>query len=402
MKFKYQAINQQTGKRESGTLEAASSIAAGHQLKEQGLMPVEIRSETKRDADILMPFRKVKLKEKLVFIQDLAVMLKSGIPLARALQVLSTQSDNPAFQIVLQQVYKDVENGLSLNESLAKHPKVFSDIFVSMVKVGELSGGLDQALQYLTVQLEREAELTSRVKGAMTYPSVVLGVMILAAIVMATFVLPKLTSIFKDFKADLPWMTELIIKVTDFMSHNVILVFVLLIAGVIGILRLLKLQSVKNLVFAVALRLPGIGIIVKEVSLARMSRICASLMKSGISVVETFAVTGQAMPNPYYKKACLDTSEGVKLGRPMTESLSEHKNLFPFLVIQMLQVGEDTGNVEVIFDQLAAHYEASVDATLKNLSSIIEPVLLVVIGTAVGLVAYALIVPIYNIGNQID
>lgn len=402
MKFHYEALNQKTGKREKGVLDAPTQVSAGHTLKEQGLMPLEIHGESKKDQDIFVAIRRVKLKEKLVFIQDLSVMLKSGIPLSRSLQVLSSQQNNPAFEKVLTAIHKDVENGQTLHDSLAKHPKVFSEIFVSMVRVGELSGTLDLALEYLTIQLEREAELTSRVKGAMVYPSVVLGVMILAGIVMATYVLPKLTSIFKDFDATLPTATRIIIALSDFMSEHTILVFTGLFGLVIFFTRITKVPVVKKAIFAVALRVPGIGSIVREVSLARFSRISASLLKSGISVVETMAVTGEAMPNPFYRKACLETSEAVKLGKPMTESLSSYTHLFPFLVVQMLQVGEETGNVEAILEQLAKHYESSVDATLKNLSSIVEPLLLVVIGAAVGVVAYALIIPIYNIGSQID
>jgi type IV pilus assembly protein PilC len=400
-KFAYEAIAA-GGQREKGSMEAANSVAVGHSLKERGLIPVSIQSESGMRKDIFAGFRRVKLKEKLVFIQDLEVMLRSGIPLSRSLQVLSSQTENPAFTEVLRDISKNVENGLSLHESLAKHPKVFSEIFVSMIGVGEMSGSLDQSLGYLKIQLERESELNSRVKGAMVYPSVVMGVMILAAIMMATFVLPKLTSIFKDFNASLPLATKVIIFISDTLAAHSLVVFPVVI--VLGVLffRLLKTSIVKKWMMFAALRLPGVGTLVQEISLARFSRIAASLLKSGISVVETLQVAGEAMPNPYYKQAILDSSAAVKLGRPMTESLAKYQRLFPFLFTQMLSVGEETGAVEVIFEQMASHFEASVDATLKNLSSIIEPLLLVVIGGAVGVVAYALIIPIYNIGSQID
>lgn len=402
-KFTYTAVNNK-GARERGSITAASSLAAGHQLKEQGLIPVEL-SEAGAGIDILGmlgSLRSVSLTEKLTFVENLELMLKSGVPVARSMRILAKQTRNRQFSKVLEGLEQAVENGSQLYEAMQEHPKVFSDIFVNMIKVGELSGNLETSLKQLGVQLEREADLKSRVRGAMIYPSVIIGAMLIIGVVMSIFVLPKLTSVFKDFGASLPTATLIVVRFSDFMAAHSILVIVGLLVAVAGAVAGLRTAPGRQALHRVSLLLPGIGPLAVKINIARFTRVLSSLLKSGIPIVEALTVSGQSIPNTQYKQALVEAAERVKVGRQLTEVLGAHERLFPFLVVQMLEVGEETGSLETILEQIATHFEAQIDATLKNMSSIIEPVLLLIIGAVVGGLSYALIVPIYNIGSSIQ
>lgn len=402
-KFTYTAI-QADGTRTSGTVAAASALVAGHDLKQQGLTPVELKEvrEGGSGLDFLQGLRGVPLSEKLTFVENLELMLKSGIPVSRSIQILSKQTHNGRFAKILNALEQQVQNGQQLHEAMAAYPNVFSGIFVSMIKVGEMSGNLETSLKQLAIQLEREADLRSRVRGAMIYPSVIVVAMVIIAVVMATFVLPKLTSVFKEMGGQLPFATRIVVGASDFMSGNIPLVFIGL--AVLGGLVFAGLRSKlgKEIIFRASVYTPGISPLVVKINLARFTRVLSSLLKSGIPIVEALHVAAESIPNTLYKEALAQAAERVKVGKVLTEVLASHERLFPFLVVQMLQVGEETGNLEEILEQIATHFEAQVDATLKNMSSIIEPILLLVIGGVVGALAYALIIPIYNIGNNIQ
>jgi type IV pilus assembly protein PilC len=285
---------------------------------------------------------------------------------------------------------------------MEQYPKVFSHIFVSMVKVGEMSGNLEKSLDYLGIQLEREADLKSKTKGAMMYPAVIVCAMVIIGVLLGIFVLPKLTATFKEFDTKLPLLTRIVIVISDFFAGNAVLVIIGLVAMVVGVIYSFRTTPGKRILHSFLLHMPLINPIVKKINMARFARILSSLMKSGIAIVEGLHVTSEAMDNLYYRDAIAAASENVKLGKPVTESLQLNNKLFPFIVTQMLAIGEETGNLENILEQLATHYEEEIDSTMKNLSSIIEPLLLLVIGAVVGFLALALIMPIYNIGQSIQ
>lgn len=401
-KYTYTAIGKE-GKRESATIEAASVIAAGHLLKAEGLMPLAL-DEVKENgfADFLANFQNVPLKQKIVFIEDLQVMMKSGIAAPRALKIISKQTKHKKFKKVLDDLAAGVESGKSLHEVMERYPKIFSRIFISMVKVGELSGNLEKALDYLGVQLEREADLKSKTKGAMIYPGVIVSAMIIIGLLMSIFVLPKLTGIFKEFNTDLPLMTRMIISFSDFMAGNSVLVISLMVAIAIGVGYFLRTQVGSQFVDLVLLRFPMISPIIKKINLARGARVLSSMLGSGIPIVEGLQISSESVGNVYYQRVLAESAGQVKLGKPLTVVLEKYPRLFPEIVVQMLQVGEETGTTETILNQLAMHYETEVDDTMKNLSSIIEPLLLLVIGGVVGVLALALIGPIYNISQGIS
>ncbi len=399
--FTYTAISK-SGQKETGIIQAPNLNAAGHLLKEQGLLPTQITEEKSRSViDFLKSISSISFNEKISFIENLGIMLKSGIAISRALQIQVKQTKNLRFKSILTDIYNQVESGKGLSEALGKYPSVFSNIVLSMIKVGEISGNLDKSLEYLSIQLHREADLKSKVKGAMIYPSVIVGAMVIIGVLMSIFVLPKLTSIFKEFDTQLPITTKVVIAVADFMGGNAILVIFGLVLLVAAIVAVLKTPAGKKSAHMFFLHFFVINAIIKKINLARFARVLSSLMKSGIPIVQGLEVAGESLGNIPYRELIAGAAVDVKVGKTLTESLGKDTNLFPVLVVQMLQVGEESGTTQEILEQLALHYEEEVDTTLRNLSSIIEPLLLLFIGGVVGFLAMALITPIYNIGQSI-
>ncbi len=403
MKFTYEVLNNNTGKKEKGSIDAPDMAQAGRELREKGLTPTNIIPEGRGSfTESLRDLKSISLKEKIVFIEDLAIMLKSGIGVSKGLNIITSQNKNGKFHKILKDISGAVESGTPLNAAMAKYPKVFSNIFVSMVKVGEVSGNLDKSLNYLAVQLEREADLKSKTKGAMMYPAVILSAMLIIGVLMSVFVLPKLTVIFKEFQGGLPLTTRIIVGFAEFMSGHAILVIGGLILAIIGFIAFLRTKPGQTTFDWFLLHFPATKEIVKKINIARFSRIFSSLLKSGINVVEGLAVAGEALGNVYYRDVLIEASSEVKLGKPITAVFEQNEHLFPNIIVEMLKVGEETGSMESILEQIAIHYEEEVDTTMKNISSIIEPLLLLIIGAVVGFLALGLISPIYNISQSIQ
>src|SRR3989344_2672937 len=399
--FTYTAKNRD-GQSVTETAEAESREALGAQLRSQGLLPTlisEKRGRKKLKFGTLL--KHVSLLEKLTFVKNLAVTLKAGLPVSRALVVVTKQMPNPYFRSVVADIAHSVESGKTLSESLAVYPRVFSPIFVNMVRVGEASGDLDQTLQYLGIQISRDYNLIRRTKGALTYPAVVMFALLVIGYLMFTFVLPKLTASFAEFNAELPLLTKVIIGVVDIVSRYSILVGLGLLGSVMAFVFWSRTQSGHAVIHKAVLYVPVISKLVKKINIARFTIIFSGLLKSGMSIVEALTITGNTMGNIYYKQALLDASEKVKIGVDLVAALERYPNLFTPMVTQMLQVGEESGTMEKVLAEVADFYEEEIDDTVKNLSSIIEPLLVMVIGAVVGVLAVGLIMPIYNISQNI-
>lgn len=400
--FNYVAVSK-LGIRQNGTIEAVSDLAAGRLIKEQGLLPLEIKlAEDSFFTRISKNIGTVPLKEKIAFIENLQVMIKSGISAPRALKLIATQTKNPKFKSILTEVSQNVESGKTIHETLAKYPKIFSFIFISMVKVGEVTGSLEKSLEYLGIQLEREADIKSKVKGAMLYPAIIISAMAIIGILMGIFVLPQLTSIFSEFEPDkLPATTKIVIWISDTLSGNSTAIIIGLVLFIIFAIYFFRQTYGKRFLDFIGIHMFIIGPIVKKINLARFSRILSSMLKSGVPIVDGLQVASETVGNSYYQGVIKQASSSVRQGKPLTEVLEANQNLFPFILVQMLLVGEETGSLENILSQLAVQYEGEVDSTMRNLSSVIEPILLLVIGGLVGILALALIAPIYNISQSI-
>lgn len=385
-------------------MEASSRELVGQTLRQQGLLPTSIREKSTGTSpvDLLSNiFGHVSLLERLTFINNLAVTIRAGLPVSKALMVLTKQMPNRYFRKIIEEIAHNVEGGRTLSESMAVYTSIFSPIVVNMVKVGEQSGELDKTLEYLGKQVARDYNLVRRTRSAMMYPAVVGVALVIIGYIMFAFVLPKLTATFKDFNADLPVLTKVIITVVDIFSHYSILVLAGMVGLIFAFLYWRKTRTGRRTLNHFSLLLPVIKILVKKLNLARFTIIFSGLMRSGMPIVEALRITANTMTNIYYQKALLDASEKVKIGVDLVVALEKYPKLFTPMVTQMIQVGEESGTMEKVLEEVANFYEADIDDTMRNLSSIIEPVLVMVIGAVVGLLAVGLILPIYSIGQNI-
>lgn len=393
-----------TGAIEKDVIFALSERAVADVLRAKGLIPTSITA-IKKGIDFsaaLEYIRRIKLIDKITFIKNLAVMLRAGLPLSKSLKILTAQTPNKKFAKIISQVSRSVEGGNSLADSLNKYPKVFAPIFVSMVSVGELSGNLEQNLAYLSEQLQRDYDLMSKAKGALTYPAIVLLALGIVGFLMFTFVLPKLTSTFTDFQVELPIMTKFVIAIVNVFASYGVYLLLLVVAAAAGFLYWKKTPTGRNTVHKVVLYLPLVSGIVAKINQARFVRVFSSLMKSGMPIVEALEVSSHVVGNIYYQRVIADASSKVRVGSPMAQAFKKHPKLFSNLVVQMMEVGEESGTTETVLSEVAAFYEAEIDQTMKNLSSILEPVIMMVIGAVVGFLAIALITPIYSITQNIN
>jgi type IV pilus assembly protein PilC len=309
---------------------------------------------------------------------------------------LGNQEKNKVFKKIILTIVEDVKKGVALADAMAKYPRVFNKIFVSMVRVGEKGGSLENILKILADQLEKDHKLISKIRGALMYPAIIVVVMIIIAILMMMFVIPKITMVFEEFGAELPLMTRVVIGISDFMAENILLTFGLLFGAVAALFGFYKSNPGKKVFHKIFLKAPVIGELITKVNSARFARILSSLLESGVSLVEALDITADTLGNLYFKEAVLEASKKVQKGVSLSDVLSDYEKVFPYLVIQMVQVGEDTGQTPEILFKLAEFYEDEVEQTTQNLSSVIEPILMVVIGAAVGFFAIAIIQPIYS------
>jgi type IV pilus assembly protein PilC len=341
------------------------------------------------------------LLDRITFIKNLGVMIKAGLPATRSLQILAGQTPNPRFAKIVNEVARLVESGTSLADAMAKYPNVFSGIFVSMVRAGELSGNLEQNLNYLAEQMQRDYDLVSKARGALTYPVMVMVALAIVGFLMLTFVLPKLTSTFTDLKVQLPITTRVVIGLVDIFARFGVYIFILMILAVTGFVFWRRTESGRKVLHKLVLYTPIISGIVVKINLARFVREFASLMKSGMTIVEALEVSSHVVGNIYYQQTISDAASKVKIGSPLTTAFKKQPRLFSNLVIQMMEVGEESGTTDIVLEEVANFYEQEVDQTMKNLSSILEPLIMMVMGVVVGFLAVALISPIYNISSSI-
>ena len=400
--FSYTAVDK-SGKRHEGTVDAANAAVVSQLLTRQGLRPLVIKKQQKK-TDVLAYFskaKKVKSKDLVIFTRQLATMINAGVPLVRSLATLQSQTENPVFQKHIQEISKDVESGTSFAEALGKHPRVFSTIYVNMVRAGEAGGILDEILSKLALQQEKDAKIRGKFKSAMTYPTVLIGITFIVFIGLMTVVVPKIGKIIGGLTGGkLPPLTQAMLTI----SHFILGFWYIHIAVVVGlsifVARALRTERGKLARDKLLLRLPGIKLIVIKMAVARFSRIFASLMTAGVSVIESIEITAKAIGNKVIEAELMAAAKEVANGEQFSVPLSK-STIFPPIVSQMLAVGEETGQTDSILIKVAEFYEDEVDAAVDGLSSILEPILIVVMGGMVGVIAISVIGPISNLANQI-
>jgi type IV pilus assembly protein PilC len=397
-----------TGEEISGTETATSEREVARILRNKGYIITSVSSERKGEkntlsiGNMLGRIRGVPLKEKVVFTRNLKVMIASGVPLPRALDAMAQQAQNKKFKEALVYIREEVVKGQSLSASMKPHPKVFSELFQNMIKAGEESGTMEEVLEQLSIQMERDYEVRSKIKGALTYPGVIVFAMIIIGIFMLTFVVPKLAETFEDLEVELPITTQAVIQLGNFFSERWYLVVAGLVLFGFGFMRAIKTAQGKRIFDRFVLKSPILSGIIIKMQVALTARTLSSLLKAGVPIVQALEITSRVLGNSYFREAMHVSSEQVQKGSKFSAVLSQYKHLYPVMVVQMVEVGEETGETTEILEKMAEFFEDEVNQVTKNLTSIIEPVLMLVIGAVVGLFAVSMFQPMYSLLGSIQ
>lgn len=344
----------------------------------------------------------VSLKEKITFTRNLALIVKAGLSLPQGLEVLAKETSSPLLKLILADVKGEVARGNAFSESLARYPRAFNPFYTNMVKTGEASGTLDSILYSLAIHMEKEKALRSKVTSALIYPAVILVVMSIVLTAMMVFVVPRLTAVFQSFNAQLPITTRAMIALSNFIVAHFILLLVLIVGMLVGIWFFFgRMRPGKIALSWITLHIPVFRILTKKINTARTARALQTLIKSGLPILEALSITSEVLQNHFYKEMLLDAKKGVEKGKALHDVLASYGHLYPPLAAQLVAIGEQTGSLDLVLTDLADFYEEEVDNVTKNLSSIIEPLLMLIIGAAVGFLAISMLQPIYTLTNSV-
>jgi len=401
--FAYKGRDRQ-GKPVTGRIEAASADALAGELQNSGIVPVEIR-ETTPPADATglwarLRERKPGLTDLIQFARQLHTLLRAGVPIIRALQGLADNIDNPAFARLLREVVVDLESGHDLAAALSRHPEVFNDLFVSLVRVGEQTGRLDDALLRLSFYLEREKDTRDRIKSALRYPLFVITAIVVAMIIINLFVIPTFARIFEKFHAELPWQTQLLLTISNFMIAWKWWLLGGTAAAILALRHSIKTPRGRLLWDRFKLRLPIIGRILHESLMSRFASAFAMTLRSGVPLLQGITVVSRAVDNTWVERHILQMRGGIERGESLTRTAA-NTGMFTPLVLQMIAVGEETGAVDEMLENVAEFYDREVDYQLKNLSSAIEPILIIIIGVMVLILALGVFLPMWDLAQVV-
>ena len=391
----------QEGEDKSGTAEAKTERELARTLRQQGLILIraelEEKEKKKRKFEISLPFfGGVSLVEKMMFTRNLQVMIAAGLPLPRAIGTLAEQAKSRKFKKALLGIREEITRGKSFSDSLSPYPDIFPELFQSMVKVGEEAGTIEEVLTILAQQMEREHDLKSKVKGAMIYPAIIICAMLGIGIMMLIMVVPQLAETFEELNIELPLTTQLVIGLATFLLEKWYLVILILIFLIFLFWRLMKTKEGKKIIDKLTLKAPIISSIVIKTNSASTVRTLSSLITAGVPIVRSLEVTSGTLGNIYFKTAMAEAAEKVRKGGKLSEALKPHQEIYPPIVIQMIAVGEETGETSSILAKLAEFFEGEVATATKNLTAVIEPVLMIIIGAAIGFFAISMIQPMYS------
>ena len=400
MKFTYTAITKE-GKRIKASMEANDKFDLARQLKNKNLSLVSAESEGEKkvfDMSAINAFlSRVKTHEKIIFARNLAAMLDAGLALSRTLNILERQTRNEKFKKIIRAIGEDVKKGNSLSGALEKFPKIFPPLFFSMVRAGEESGGLVESLRVVADQMEKSYLMRKKIKGALLYPTIIIFAMIVVGVLMLMFVVPTLTATFKELGVELPKSTQLIVSLSEFLVKYKVLLLPVFILIIFFLSLFFKTKRGKRILDFTFLHIPVIGELVKKTNSAYTTRTLSSLLSAGVDILEALSITKDVVQNSYYKEVIQQAGERIQKGEPLSVSFSEAEHLYPILVGEIMEVGEETGKLSDMILEVALFYEGEVDSATKNMSTIIEPFLMIVVGVVVGFFAIAMISPTYSL-----
>jgi type IV pilus assembly protein PilC len=398
-------VRDTNGKVVEGTLDADNQTLVASRLREMGYTPVNIQA--KSTGGINMELRlpgignRVPLKEVALFSRQFATLISSGLTLIRSLTILTSQTENAALAKIVLDVRGQVERGVSLSQALSTHPKVFSRLFVAMVRAGEASGGLDQSLIALSTMLERQAALRGKIKSAMAYPATVLCLVCLILTAMILFIVPIFKNIYTSLGAKLPLPTRMLISISDIAVKFAIPILILVVIGVILLKRWIRTPQGKAVWDITLLKVPIFGSLMRKTAIARFCSTFSSLLRAGVPVLESLDITKETVSNVVVARAVQSMAEGVQRGETMTARLSSHP-IFPAMVSQMMSVGEETGALDAMLGRAAGFLEEEIERTVAALTSLLEPLMIVILGGCVGTMVVCLYLPMFKVDTLIN
>ncbi len=402
--FKY-SYRDSAGKIQNGEIEAPNEAAVSSRLKTMGLAPISIEpvrvSALKKEIKIPGLSEKIKLKDIAILARQLATMIQSGLSIIRALNILAEQTESQALAKVVVDIRSDVETGVSLSQALARHPRVFPPLMINMVRAGEVGGFLDDVLVSIATNFESEVRLRGKVKSAMTYPVVVFVFAILAVIGMLIFIVPIFSNMFAQLGGNLPPLTAALAKMSTFAKYGTLPAMVA--GAVIAVLwrRNKHKKGFREKVEPIYLKMPIFGQLIRKIAIARFSRNFGSMVRAGVPILQALDIVGEASGNIVIERASKDVKESVRTGNSLAGPLTEHP-VFPPMVVQMIAVGEDTGALDQMLDKIADFYNQEVESTTEALTSLIEPLMIAVLGAIVGTMVVALYLPIFGVFDLIS
>lgn len=349
----------------------------------------------------LIEISSVPLKEKLFFVQHLGLMVKTGISISAALKTLATQTKHAHFKMALVDIAEKVEKGVSLSQAMSAHKKIFGELFINMVEAGELSGKLESVLHEIFLQIKKEHKLLSKVKGALTYPIVILTAMTGIGIFLFVKIIPKMLEMFKEMNATLPLPTRILIAVSDAITQHGLIALIIAVIVVTGFLKYIHTVKGRYYFQLILLNMPVFGEIIKKINLARFARNISSLLKTDIMIIKSFQITASVLGNVHYRGALEDMAQQIKQGGRLNDAIVKYPKLFPPVVAQMVAIGEDTGELDTILIELAEFYEDEIDQVMEALPSLIEPILILFLGLGLGGIAVAILLPMFSLSSQV-
>lgn len=397
--FRYKAINNK-GRKKVGQIAGMKESETINRLKRQELSDIELTDiSDSLEVKILLFINPIKSKDLAIFTRQLSIMISANVTIVEALVILLEQTQNVSLQKMIADIAYEVDSGVYLSDSLAKRPNVFSPLFINIIKSGETSGRLDDVLDYLANEIEKNHDMKAKIKGAMIYPAFILVGLVLVGIVLMVYVIPNLTSIILESGTDLPFATRIVIAVSSFLESYILYVSLVFIAFVILLRRWTKTEAGRHKMDALKINLPIFGILFKYIYIIQFSRSLSTLIKGGVNISKGLKITAKVVNNVIFQKIIYDTLEAVNEGKSVA-SVMQNKKEIPKMVPHMLSIGERTGKIDSVLDKIVDFYDREASNMLNNLSTIIEPVIIVVMGVGVGIMVAAVIMPMYNLAGQ--
>lgn len=400
-KFSYEARDQTTNKITKATVQADSENAAARLLINQGFTPLNIKEESTEESFFARISGRITTKDKVVFSRQLSTLIGAGLPLAQSLHTVQEQTQNKKLQAIIQEITASVEGGKSLSSSFSNYPEVFDEVFLSLVGAGELSGTLDDSLLRIANQQEKDAAMMSKIKGALTYPAIVLVVIIGVLIFMLFTVVPQVEKLYKDLKQTLPLITQIIVNIANFMTTYWWIVLIVLGVAIYFIAQYFKTESGIKTKDNLKLNMPIFGKMFRKLYMARFTRTGQTLLSTGVSMLDTLKLSAKAVNNTIVEKNILRAADKVKGGKALSVALKPEEYILP-LVPQMIKIGEQSGRIDEMMGKTAQVFEDDLDEQIRNISTSIEPVLMVVLAIVAGGMVAAILLPIYSLVNNIS